>query len=446
MKILADKTSRLTPGELFTGLARLKGAIWLDSSLTTDDWGGLSIIAANPVAELTLVDNQTVIRTADGTIRQGDRNMFFAELDRIATGPDNHAVGHITYEATLPWLGLDYKKTPSVVPQAHFFVYDKLLKYDHHNGEFDNPELAIRYQEQNNVWHDLPETDMETGNPEISSLPKAVYLEKVKRIKWHIREGDIYQANLTCRFDVGSSLPPADVYRRLRELNPAPYSAFMNFGEYQVLSSSPERMFLREGSRIYSSPIKGTISRGANAAEENRNLSRLRNSAKDRAELLMIVDLVRNDLGRIAQTGSVRVENLFRSQIYSSLIHLMADISADLKTETQLSDIFATLLPGGSITGAPKKRAVEIINEMETSAHESVWKNHAGRSVYTGCIGYIENDRADFNIAIRTMIHDHGRYQVYAGGGIVADSDPLAEYDEMLLKARNMFRATGHDL
>jgi para-aminobenzoate synthetase component 1 len=147
----------------------------------------------------------------------------------------------------------------------------------------------------------------------------------------------------------------------------------------------------------------------------------------------MIVDLERNDLGKIAHIGSVRVDELFKTEVYSSLIHLVSDISAHLKPEVRLPDIFRALLPGGSITGAPKRRAVEIINQLETTP----------RSVYTGCIGYLDGDRADFNIAIRTMLYRDGVYHVHAGGGIVDDSDPEAEYQEMLLKAGNLLRALG---
>jgi para-aminobenzoate synthetase component 1 len=232
---------------------------------------------------------------------------------------------------------------------------------------------------------------------------------------------------------VNSDSDPFDVYRRLRRLNPAPYGAYLNFGNYQVLSTSPERMFLKQGNQISTSPIKGTIANGSDLSSSELNRSRLLQSEKDRAELLMIVDLERNDLGRIAQTGSVQVERLFKAEIYSSLIHLVSDISAELRHDVKLKDILNALMPGGSITGAPKKRAVEIIADMERDP----------RSVYTGCIGYVDGDTADFNIAIRTMIHSGGQYHVHAGGGIVADSDPVAEYEEMLLKARNLLRALG---
>jgi len=262
------------------------------------------------------------------------------------------------------------------------------------------------------------------------------YLSHVRQIKRHIAEGDIYQANFTCRFEAESSADPFTIYRRLRELNPAPYGGFLNFGDFHILSSSPERMFYKRGDSITSSPIKGTIDCGLDQQEQTRNLNQLLNSAKDRAELLMIVDLVRNDLGKIARTGTVGVDHLFRPEVYSSLIHLVADVSARTDSNTTITEICRALLPGGSITGAPKKRAVEILNELET----------VPRSVYTGCIGHISGDTADFNIAIRTMYCTGNTWYLHAGGGIVADSDPEAEYMEMLLKARNLFRALGLEI
>jgi para-aminobenzoate synthetase component 1 len=340
------------------------------------------------------------------------------------------AIGYIGYEATLPFLGLTSQRVRSI-PDAAFNFYHQTARFDHNTGEYLNSD---------------PISEM-TGTPtvrprqfthETELLEKPIretYLRKVEQIMHHIHEGDIYQANYTSRFVFKHSESPFDVYCRLRQLNPAPYSAFVNFGSFQILSSSPERMFLRSGGQVTTGPIKGTISRGTTSAEEETNRRKLLASVKDRAELLMIVDLERNDLGRIAGVGSVHVDDLFRAESYSSVIHLVSDISARLKQGTGYGDLFRALLPGGSITGAPKKRAVEILAGIEANP----------RSVYTGAIGYIEGNRADFNVAIRTMVHSQGKYYIHAGGGIVADSDPHAEYSEMLLKARNLLRSLGAD-
>jgi para-aminobenzoate synthetase component 1 len=260
------------------------------------------------------------------------------------------------------------------------------------------------------------------------------YLRKVARVKAHILEGDIYQANLTTRFDIDCPLDPWNVYRHLRRVNPAPFSAFLDFGDFKIISCSPERMFLLDADgRITTAPIKGTVASGTTEEVQRRRVEELLKSAKDRAELLMIVDLLRNDLGRIASVGSVTVDSLFRAERYASVTHLVSDVSARLRAGVSLSDVFTALSPGGSITGAPKRRAVEILLELETQP----------RDVYTGCIGWVYRGRAEFNIAIRTMIHDHDGYHVHAGGGIVADSDPECERQEVLLKAERLFAALG---
>ena len=420
MDSLSEKKHSLgtEPTDLFSRLAGRRGSVWLDSSLTRCEWGRCSLLATNPVDDLVLGE---------------DRTAFFSELDDILHDQHKVAIGFIGYEATLPFVGLNSSHKMSDVPPAQFLVYDQVLRYDHTTGKFDNPALAEKLLEIDDSQAARTASVPTTATDFRPAVSRAAYLEAVEKIKWHIHEGDIYQANFTCRFDVNSEEGPFEVYERLRALNPCPYGAFMNFGDYQVLSSSPERMFRLDHDRITSTPIKGTIERGKSAGEEKRNLERLLNSEKDRAELLMIVDLVRNDLGKIAQTGSVTVDSLFRANIYSSLIHLMADISAKVKPQTTLTDILEALLPGGSITGAPKRRAVEIIDSLETGP----------RSVYTGCIGHLGNGRADFNIAIRTIVHQQGTYHIHAGGGIVADSDPAMEYDEMQLKALNLFRAVG---
>lgn len=431
-------TSGLTllPVDCFAQIARQPGSIWLDSSLTRGGWGGQSILAANPTAEIILRGERgTIDRAGAGEATVCDRGGVLAELERIRTDEHQVAIGYVSYEACLPWLGVRSSQEDSDLPGIHYYVYDRVLKYDHQSGYFSEPELAIEYLETD-LDPPLRSAIDHVGLTALTAdTPRAAYLEQVERAKRHIFEGDIYQANFTCRFEAHTPLDPFVAYLRLRRFNPAPYSAFMNFGSYQVLSSSPERMFLWVGDRIVSSPIKGTISRGEDEAETAANLERLLQSDKDRAELLMIVDLVRNDLGKLAMTGRVTVEQLYRPEIYSSVIHLISDISARLRPECTMESVFAALLPGGSITGAPKKRAVEIIDELEEQP----------RSVYTGSIGYVGQGRADFNIAIRTMTHQNHCYRIHAGGGIVADSDPVAEYDEMMLKARNLFRAIGAD-
>jgi para-aminobenzoate synthetase component 1 len=417
------------PVDCFARIARRRGSVWLDSSLSRHGWGSQSIMATDPIGELTLKGDCGRVAYDDRPILECDRDRIMSELESIRTTADRFAIGFVGYEATLPWLGLEPARKSSI-PELHFFVYDRILQYDHLAEEFTNPYLAVRFLDACPTPERVKQDDDAKVFP---TVPRERYLDKVRAIKEYIREGDIYQANYTCRFESVSQVDPFVGYLRLRRLNPAPYSAYLNFGDYQLLSSSPERMFLWDGDTVSSSPIKGTISRGGNPFEDEVNRQCLINSAKDRAELLMIVDLVRNDLGKIAVTGSVTVDHLYRIEDYSSVIHLIADIKARVRPGTGLGDVLSALLPGGSITGAPKRRAVEILSELE----------EAPRSAYTGSIGYVGRGRADFNIAIRTIIHDNHRYHVHAGGGIVADSQPEAEYEEMLLKARNLLKAIG---
>ncbi|MEW5795392.1 MAG: anthranilate synthase component I family protein [Candidatus Zixiibacteriota bacterium] len=422
----------LLPVDCFAPLARRRGSIWLDSSLTRNDRGRYSYLAARPVGEIRLARGRTEVVDSRGGVRQYDRDEFVGELEKIRLSNDLTAIGFISYEATLPWLGLSPSYSQET-PDAHFFVYDRLHRYDNLTGEYSDTDLATQLHETDTYRESDTSVEPPTEPAITPYLTRDEYLNLVAIIKHDIREGDIYQANLTSRFDVRYGLGPFAAYLRLRRLNPCWYGGFLNFGDYQVLSSSPERMLLWQNDRIVSSPIKGTIARGRDADETERNLQALLHSEKDRAELVMIVDLVRNDLGKFARTGSVRVDNLCRTEVHSSLIHLVADVSAETEPGCTLAEVLRALLPGGSITGCPKRRAVEILRELEVSP----------RSVYTGCIGYVGSGRAEFNIAIRTMVHRNGIFRIHAGGGIVADSDPEAEYAELLLKARNLFHSLG---
>ena len=422
----------LLPVDCFATLARQRGSIWLDSSLQRHDWGRTSIIATSPVAELKYQGGKGSISPVGEPKKHCELDEIINVLEAIRKDDHRWAVGYISYEAAFPWLPLK-PSTGSDHPEIHFFVYDRIVEYDNLTGAFSDPDLAIHFMEQGYVAGASGKGARPSEAQLSPTLSKDDYLSRADRIKWHIREGDIYQANLTCRFDGRSSLDPFAAYLRLRRLNPCFYGAYLNFGDCQVLSSSPERLFVWNGDRITSSPIKGTIACGSTAAETEHNLNSLLRSEKDRAELLMIVDLVRNDLGRFARTGSVRVDNLYRTETFSSVIHLVADITARTRAGCTLNDVFKSMLPGGSITGAPKRRAVEILRKQEITP----------RGVYTGAIGYVGGGRAEFNVAIRTMIHQNGSYHIHAGGGIVADSRPEAEYEEMLLKARNLLASIG---
>jgi para-aminobenzoate synthetase component 1 len=268
----------------------------------------------------------------------------------------------------------------------------------------------------------------------VSNFTKDGYADAVERVKEYIKEGDVYQVNLSQRFEAGYEGSGWGLYKRLREINPAPFAAYLNFGDRKVLSSSPERFLLVQGDVIETRPIKGTRSRSANSDEDRRLQKELLMSDKDKAEHLMIVDLERNDLGKVCAYGSVEVSDFEILESYQTVHHLVSTVRGRLRFGTTAVDCIRACFPGGSITGAPKVRAMQIIDEIEPE----------GRGLYTGCIGYISlNGRMDLNIVIRTMIYSGGRIYFNVGGGIVADSEPHGEYQETLDKASALFQSLG---
>jgi para-aminobenzoate synthetase component 1 len=250
-------------------------------------------------------------------------------------------------------------------------------------------------------------------------------------VKEYIRSGDIYIANLTQRFVAQSDKDSFEIYRDLRKINPAPFAAFMRFQDFDIISSSPERFLKVQDHFVETRPIKGTRPRGCNELEDEQNRNELLNSDKDKAELLMIVDLERNDLSKVCKPHSVKVTELFKLEEYSTVFHLVSTVIGQLKNEIDAVRCMKECFPGGSITGAPKIRAMEIIKELEKIK----------RSIYTGCIGYFSFDgNADFNIVIRTIIKKDQQVYFGAGGGITWDSDQEAEYQETLDKAKALVK------
>lgn len=260
------------------------------------------------------------------------------------------------------------------------------------------------------------------------SQTKTSFIEKVARVHRYIHAGDCYQANLSQEFTARYAGEPWQAFQALAEAYATPYSAFIRVGRYSVLSLSPERFFEIQGSTISTSPIKGTRPRGGNEEQDNAYAEELQASEKDRAENLMIVDLLRNDLSVNAKVGSVQVEKLFALESYRNVHHLVSHIRADLADDVSPIKALMDAFPGGSITGAPKIRAMEIIDELEPH-----WRGpYCGSVFYWGVDGSL-----DSNIAIRTMLCDgEGTIRCWGGGGIVADSDPESEYQETLTKVK----------
>jgi len=258
------------------------------------------------------------------------------------------------------------------------------------------------------------------------------YVNAVEKARQYIIAGDIFEVNLSQRFETELSFTPYELYRYLRQINPAPFACYLGFDEVSVVSASPERFIRVQGDWVETRPIKGTRPRGKTSGEDEALANELTSSIKDRAENIMIVDLERNDLGRVCRFGTVRVTELAILEVFPTVFHLTSTVEGTLKEGKNSIDLLRATFPGGSITGAPKVRAMEIIDELEPTK----------RSVYTGNIGYLSfNGNLDLNIAIRTFLVKGGKAYFQVGGAVVYDSDPEAEYQETLDKARALVDA-----
>ena len=358
------------------------------------------------------------------------------------------AVGYFGYEFGARAEGVrPASREADGIPDAQFGFYDGVIACDLKAGKLyavGNPvagrsaavivaglrEMIRGALDSGSLASDSLGAEKSTGRALTSNLTHEGYLSHVRRIKEYIVAGDVYQVNLSQRFELATTEAPFVIYERLRKVSPAPFGAYLHGGGYQILSSSPE-LFLRidAAGRAVTRPIKGTRPRGQTAVEDEQLSAELLVSDKDQAELLMIVDLERNDLGRVCRFGSVRVEERYRIEAHPTVFHLVATISGQLADGYDRFDCLRSMMPGGSITGAPKIRAMQIINELEPCR----------RNVYTGSIGYLGFDGScDFNIAIRTILFRQGRACYQVGGGIVSDSEPEAEYQETLTKGRAM--------
>ncbi len=269
--------------------------------------------------------------------------------------------------------------------------------------------------------------------PELSSnFSRAAYLATLRRAIDYIHAGDCFQVNIAQRLLCPATLPPLELYGRLRQRNPAPFAGYFDLGDFVVASASPERFLRVEQGEVETRPIKGTRPRGTTPQEDQALRDELLASAKDRAENVMIVDLLRNDLGRVCQYGSVRVAAVCRLESYRYVHHLVSEVRGRLRPDRGVIDLLRAAFPGGSVTGAPKIRAMEIIAELEPVA----------RGPYCGSLGYLGFDGSmDTNLLIRTFTMGKGWLQFPVGGGIVADSDPQDEYEETLHKAEGLLRA-----
>ena len=424
------------PGRWSILAARPRGGFVADSGLGYHSWGLL-----------------------EDTQGEGDALDALGDLlNRLQLGS---TAGHPDLDPALPFQGgligyLAYDLAPRIeaipqsfpgsspIPALRFGLYDTFVLVDHQRDRAKLWGLDLLGEGSKALTDRLDQWTADLARPLVESVlvpssgrvvadqSRGEYLARVARAIEYIRAGDIFQVNLSQRFTAETRGDPLEIDARLRSTSPAPYSAFLRWGDYAILSASPELFFETEGHRIVTRPIKGTRPRRADPEEDLAMRAALIASAKDEAELTMIVDLERNDLGRVCDFGSVQVVEARAIESFRTVHHTVATVEGRLRAGVGPIDVIRALFPGGSITGAPKIRAMEIIDELEP----------CGRGVYTGSIGYWSaNGRSAFNIAIRTIVCDHGRATYHVGGGIVADSDPEQEYQETLDKGRALFEA-----
>ncbi len=437
------------PLDYFRTLARHPFPFLLESQSD----GRFTFMGSNPYRVLLAKDDRvTDWRAGNEKTKRAD---FFAllrdalaehavENDRGLPFPCG-AVGYLGYDLAnrlekLPHRAIDDRG----FPDAFVAFYDRVVMVDRETGRASvidlterAPKRAIDASDYADRFGGTPAMRPETERPVASNFTRTDYLAAVRRAKEYIAAGDIYQVNLSQRFATRTTLDPVDIYRRLRAASPAPFGALLEIGSRSIISSSPELFLQKEGRRVVTKPIKGTRRRGLDVADDERLRAELLVSPKDDAELKMIVDLERNDLGRVCDYGSVTVPAIKSLESHPTVHHLVATVEGRLRRGLDSVDLLRATFPTGSITGAPKIRAMEIIDELEPTR----------RAAYTGAIGCLGFDgNLTLSVAIR-IIELHGREACFqVGGGIVADSDPEAEFEETLVKATGIVRALGVDL
>src|SRR3954462_12415153 len=372
---------------------------------------------------------------------------FVPGLPRFTGG----AVGYLGYDAAAWFEPVTLQPTAGDDEEAAFMLFDTVLAFDHvrhriliiANARITGDEdLESLYQfacakiefVERELERPLSKAPSPDGAPidVTSNVSREQFEQMVRTAKEYIAAGDIYQVVLSQRFETTIGVDPFTVYRALRHVNPSPYMYFIRMGERSIVGSSPEMLVRVEGHRVETHPIAGTRPRGRNDEEDVRLADELKRNEKERAEHVMLVDLGRNDVGRVCEYGSVRVPQYMGLERYSHVMHLVSTVEGRLAEEYDRLDALASCFPAGTVSGAPKVRAMEIIAELENRR----------RGVYAGAVGYLDfAGNLDFCITIRTMVIEHGHAYVQAGAGIVADSNPAAEFEETRDKARAVIRA-----
>jgi len=440
-------------------------SFFLDSGMDHRKLGRYSFIGSDPFLVLRSRGEEITLSGLRGEniVRGNPFDILAEQLQEYKLDDDS---------CTLPFLGgvvgyLSYdlchfiEKLPATahddlgIPECYFAFYDAVVTFDHLKGKVYivstgfpekgvgghmRAEARLKYLKEMLSGMPLRE-ESEPGyhtrafSDEVqlsSNFTHTGYLAAVEAVREYIRAGDIFQANISQRFETDLPMSSYELYLRLRRINPAPFACYLNFDNLAVVSASPERFLRVRDGLVETRPIKGTRRRGKDKAEDKIFASELVNSIKDQSEHVMIVDLERNDLGRVCRYGTVRVSEFAALEKYATVFHLTSTIEGQLQSGKDNIDLLKASFPGGSITGAPKIRAMEIIDELEPTK----------RGVYTGSIGYISfNGILDLNIAIRTFLVKGGRAYFQVGGAVVYDSVPEAEYIETLDKAQALIEA-----
>lgn len=412
----------------------------LESASFNTKTGRYSIIAARP---------EFTFRSWGNTIQIDNKGKYYAdpikELKKIFLKKkirhsskmplfSGGAVGYISYDTVRLWERIgDSAEKDINIPDIYLLFYDNAIVYDnllnklHYAGSVDEGSDYLRQDNDENKANKI------YISPNIS---KEVFIEMVLKAKEHISAGDIYQANLSQRLEAETDVDGWSLYKRLRNINPSPFAGYMNLNGLELISCSPERLVKVEGRNIQTRPIAGTYPRGKTIREDMEYAQKLVLNPKERAEHVMLVDLERNDLGRVCRYGTVEADEFMCVESYSHVHHIVSNVKGIIKDNVDQMDVLKAVFPGGTITGCPKIRCMQIIDEIEP----------VRRNIYTGCMGWIGyNGNMDLNIIIRTILKIGNKLYLQAGAGIVADSDPEREYNETLHKARALIEAITHD-
>jgi para-aminobenzoate synthetase component 1 len=473
MRALAREIPFIDPLRVCAAMGDLPGLVFLDSARADRRLGRWSYVAADPFIVLTSKDGRirltTMPREGEGSDPEersftGDPFTVLQRLLRacpLQTDPDlppfqTGAVGWLGYDLAHHLERLPSPETDDLrFPDMMLGFYDAIAAFDVIEGRAwlmssGLPEIAPEarmhrrrarlemLEKQVLQAPEMPPVSTVSASPVSSNFTRPDYEAAVARVIEYILAGDIFQANLSQRFrtELPDSLSPLDLYRRVRDRNAAPFAAFMTFGEVAIASASPERFLSLTAGRVETRPIKGTRPRGSTPEVDAGLAAELLDSEKDRAENVMIVDLLRNDLSRVCREGTVQTPEICTLESFATVHHLVSTVVGTLRDGADAVDLLRATFPGGSITGAPKIRAMEIIAELEPTR----------RGPYCGALAWLGLDGSmDSAITIRTLAIRGRQVAFQAGGGIVADSQPAAEYEETLVKARALLAALAGD-